>query len=119
MAIDLDVQISKALNEYSNEVLDALTDAGKEVADETVKKLKGAGPSRTGAYNKGWAIKETGKMIRGISYTIHNPKRYRLTHLLEKGHVNRDGSRTAARVHIKPIEEAAKTEFEQRIVSKL
>lgn len=119
MAIDLDAQLSRILNEYSDEVLDGMSQAGEEVANSALQKLHGAGPVRTGEYNRGWKVKENAKTLRGVSYILHNPKRYRLTHLLEKGHVNRDGSRTAARVHIKPIEEQAIKEFEEAVISKL
>ncbi|MNW18141.1 hypothetical protein D3C71_2175820 [compost metagenome] len=46
---------------------------------------------------------------------IYNEKHYRLTHLLEKGHVKRGGGRVAARVHIEPVEERIVAEFEKRV----
>lgn len=119
MAIDLDRQLQKILDEYTDEAIDGMSEAAKEVADRAANTLKGAGPVRTGQYNRGWKVKEQSKTLMGCSYVIHNPKRYRLTHLLEHGHVNRDGSRTAARVHIKPVEEQVIKEFEEAVISKL
>ena len=58
MAIDLDAQLSRILNEYSDEVLDGMSQAGKEVANSALQKLHGAGPVRTGEYNRGWKVKE-------------------------------------------------------------
>lgn len=119
MAIDLDRQLEKILDEYTDEVIDGMSEAARDVAENAVSALKSAGPVRTGAYNRGWKVKEQSTSLLGVSCVIHNPKRYRLTHLLEKGHVNRDGSRTAARVHIKPVEEQAIKEFEEAVISKL
>lgn len=119
MAIDLDRQLQKILDEYTDEAIEGMSEAAKEVANRAATTLKSAGPARTGQYNSGWKVKEMGKTLMGVSYVIHNPKRYRLTHLLEHGHVNRDGSRTAARVHIKPVEEQAIKAFEEAVISKL
>lgn len=105
---DLSGEIMKCLQEYTEEVVEALEKTEKELADEAVKELRRTSPRRSGAYAKGWKkTKQAGKMI------VHNRK-YQLTHLLEKGHAKRNGGRVAARVHIAPVEQRISKEAVER-----
>nr|WP_304654779.1 HK97 gp10 family phage protein [Sporolactobacillus sp. STSJ-5] len=89
------------MSEYSDEVEDKLNKDKDNISKEAVSELKAASPTRTGDYAKNWARKKT-----AFGYVVYNrAPTYRLTHLLERGHMNRDGSRTAPRVHIAPVEE--------------
>lgn len=100
-------EIAKQVAIYTREVEESLEEIKEEVAKETVDHLKGLNhPKLTGAYAKGWRIKKDGSAL-----VIHNKTNYQLTHLLEKGHVNRDGGRTEAIPHIGPAEEKAINEF--------
>lgn len=99
-------EISKILKEYTNEVEQGIEETQDKIAKDSVKKLKANSPKLTGSYRKGWRVK-----TEGNKKIIHNKTDYQLTHLLENGHVNRDGSRTPAIVHIKPVEESAIKEF--------
>ena len=99
-----------ALNREINEGL-------KEVAEKTAETLRQGGPykERTGKYTKGWDVKLRNRSYSSVTmteeYTVYNKKYGRLTHLLEKGHVNRRGTRivgnSPAFEHIKPAEELA------------
>ncbi|HZH62393.1 MAG TPA: HK97 gp10 family phage protein, partial [Metabacillus sp.] len=80
------------------------------IAKNTVNYLKKNSPENTGDYAKGWAKKKV-----GTAQVIHNRTDYQLTHLLEKGHVNRDGSRTEAIPHIKHAEEKAINEYIEEV----
>lgn len=103
----LSSEISAILREYGDEV--------KTSMDEAVKKVSKAGASAlraearrsfggSGAYAKGWTFAvETGRhSTQGIIYNKDLPG---LPHLLEYGHLNRDGTRTPGRLHISKIED--------------
>lgn len=109
---DLSEEIGKQLEAYSSALNKKLNEKLEEVAKDTAKKLQGGGPyrERTGRYTKDWTYKTTGKSASGVStdeYTVYNKKNYQLTHLLEKGHVSRSGSRVRAFEHIAPAEQMA------------
>lgn len=98
-------EITKQLRQYTNEVKEADEKIKEKVTKDGVSELKQTSPKEHGKYAKSWTRK-----MEGTDITIHN-KVYQLTHLLEDGHMNRDGSRTAGRTHIKPVEEKVIKEY--------
>ena len=119
MVSDVTAEIKKAVDEYTDDVIQAMNEAAKVSADRAAESLRGSGPARSGKYRRGWKVKDQSGRVGTVSKIVHNAIRGRLTHLLEKGHVNRDGSRTAAKVHIKPVEEQVKRDFENELRSRL
>ena len=105
-----DIDLGNILNGYVKEVRDGLDDSKDEVAREAANKLHSSSPKKTGKYAADWAVK-----TQGSRRIVYNKKHYQLTHLLENGHANRDGSRTAAEVHIKPVEDFVNSEFENKV----
>lgn len=105
-------EIAKELQRYTSNVKEEVEVAKIVVAKEAVKELRKKRKFKNVSknYYKGWRTKKVGN-----SQVIHNATNYRLTHLLEKGHVNRDGSRTGAFPHIAPVEEQAVKEFTERV----
>ncbi|WNX85252.1 HK97 gp10 family phage protein [Agathobaculum sp. NTUH-O15-33] len=97
--------VNEALSEYADEVDDAL----KRAVDKTMKEADAEIRSnitfrnRTGDYVKAFATTPA-SMRKGKAYNrtwyVKAPH-YRLTHLLENGHLNRDGSRARAFPHIR------------------
>lgn len=110
MSNDLASLIAKELAAYSKEVEEEVDEIAEDVAEDTVQELIDTSPKRYGKYRKSWRKKklETG------SYVVYNLVAS-LTHLLEKGHLSRNGGRVAGIVHIKPAEENAIETFEKRI----
>lgn len=110
MAVDLASQIAKELSQYTQEVEDLLQNAAEEITSKAVTTLEQTSPKLTGDYAKGWRTKKVkGKII------VHNATDWQLTHLLENGHLNRKGGRTAPVVHIRPVEQQAIQDFTNHI----
>ena len=103
---NLSKEIIKSLNEYTNEVEEQLENAKDTVSKIALKEIKDVSPKKTGSYKKGWRIKKVGS-----SRILYNKTDYQLTHLLEYGHVNKDGGRTNSIPHIKKVEEKSINNF--------
>lgn len=99
-------QLTKALRDYTEEVVKGIEEGKVKVANDTVTMLREISPKNTGDYAKGWA-KST---IKGVQ-VIHNKTDYQLTHLLEFGHVKVDGGRAESKPHIRIAEEKAINDF--------
>ena len=110
---DLSGEIMKCLEEYTEEVVEALEKTEKELANEAVRTLRQTSPKKSGKYAKSWTQTKQGK-----KRIVHN-RRYQLTHLLEKGHAKRNGGRVAAIVHIAPVEQRISKEAVERLKRKL
>ena len=114
------------LDNYSNDVYYEVSQAIDEVSKEAVTKLKKESREQfgKGEYAKGWARKFEKGRVR-VTATVYGKKpTYQLAHLLEKGHVTRNGTGrtfkpTPAHVHIEPINQWAQDEALDRAISKL
>lgn len=116
MAMDLASQIAQALTEYSDEIATEVDKAAKEVATETVAELRATSPKSNRKNRRRYAESWTKKQISNGQWVVHvKAPNYRLTHLLERGHVKANGGRTRAFPHIAPAEEHAVEKFEERI----
>lgn len=118
--------VMQALEDYTDEVQDVLNQSAKKTAQAGAKRLRTGSetPRRTGKtggeYAKSFGyVKDTqtsGSRFSDV-YIIRNRKHYRLTHLLEYGHIIvKTGGRTRAFPHIKPTEEWANKDFTERVV---
>ena len=118
----LSAEIRTILAEYGGEVEENMADAVKKVTRAGAKALRAESkqkfPKGSGAYAKGWTSSVDTKK-RSAQGTIYNKDLPGLPHLLEHGHANRGGGRTAGRVHIKTIEDEVVKDFEKEVRSKL
>ena len=123
--INLEAAINEVLNEYGGRVYDALDECVKEVAQEAAERLQGVttfapGNTPSGEYSKSWGVERVSAGRLKTNLAVRNEEHYRLTHLLEKGHVSRNGTgRTFRPVpaypHIGPVEEWANDELPKRV----
>ena len=115
----VEVQMQKLLEQVDKDIQKAMDESMKQVAKESVSKLKSSSPRKTGKYARGWTTKQIDK--NGI--VVHNSKHYQLTHLSENGHVirNKYGTygRTSVIKHFQPVEQWASDELPLRIMEKI
>ena len=116
-------QLADAINETLREYADlAAEDMKESIVDtgKTVKKeISSTAPKDTGKYRKSWTSKKTYEDSTRLTVTVHSPRRYYLTHLLENGHAKRNGGRVSARPHIAPAEEKGEAELMRNLERKL
>ena len=96
----------------------------KSTSKHVKRRIEDKAPVRKGPkggeYKKSWAISTVMDSPVRFKQTVHSPKLHMLTHLLEKGHNDRDGKRVArAYPHIAPAEEEGREKFEQDIIKAL
>lgn len=118
--------VNAVLDEYVDSVKENLDVITKEVAKAGVKALKAESRSAvggTGKYASGWKAEvKSGNL--GVEGVLYNGKLPGLPHLLEHGHVSRNGTgRTfpyvSARPHIAKVEQELIKQFETEVMSKL
>ena len=108
------LDIKSILDEYSEDVQEAIAQEAVKVAKTGVSKLKNTSPKRTGKYAKGWRSK-TDKGKGKVECTIYNGSAWQLTHLLEKSHLLRNGKKSIPKVHIYPVEQSCIKEYETNV----
>lgn len=127
MAKSVAEQMEAILEQYGKEVQEIVSEAAVETAKETVQELKATSPRSKGSgkhYASNWAMKSEKVPGGGINTVVYNKApTYRLTHLLEKGHVvkNQHGTygRAPAIKHIGPAEEKGMTSFLRKVETQL
>ena len=103
---NLVAEVTTALEDYCQDIQDALDAAAKEAAELTQRQLKANSPKRKkgkgrGKYARGWRVKkkEAGNLV---SYVVYNGARPGQTHTLEHGHLARNQYGTYGRVRAIP-----------------
>jgi len=112
---DLSTAVKRELEEYCNFTAEEVKQIVEEVGENVKKEIQANAPVDTGAYRKSWKVTKQKETATSKTVVIHSDKRYRLTHLLEKGHAKRGGGRVAAKVHIAPAEANAEKQLIERV----
>lgn len=110
--------IEDILSEYGDKALNVINEETEKLGKVAVKELKKKSPKLTGSYAKGWKVK-TYRTRLGAGAVAYNKTNYQLTHLLEHGHANRDGSRTDGIEHIGPVNDAVQEKFVKAVMEGL
>lgn len=106
---ELDASLAEIIREYTHEVSEGISDELDDTADKMLKEVQNTAPvGPTGEYKKGFRIKK--QDISELSTrTIYNKPAPGLVHLLEYGHVVRNGTgknsgkqRVEGRPHMRP-----------------
>ena len=116
----LGATIAESLQEFSDEKMKEIKEILSEKAKELAENIKKDSPKRPGGgrYAKGWTATKEHEDNLNISYVVHNKTDWQLTHLLENGHMNRDGSRTEGIPHIEPNCQKIESEIDKEIAKK-
>lgn len=124
MAYSSIIDINEILGEYSKDLDDTLYEQAKEIAKEGVQDLKRTSPvnkkntQNRGRYKRGWRM-EIEKGFGTVEATIYNKTDYYLTHLLEKGHLTRNGGKTIPQEHISPVNDKCSKEYYEKVERKI
>jgi len=127
----LNEALTGILTEYGDDISANVSEIAKAMGRKGVQALKQKsretfpvepGTKITGQYAQGWTY-QTEDTRTGTTVTIYN-KHPALPHLLEHGHVTRNGTgrvypRTPAHEHIKPVADELIDTFESEVRSKL
>ncbi|WP_173328421.1 HK97 gp10 family phage protein [Ruminococcus flavefaciens] len=111
-----------ACQEYTDEVREAVEEGIIEIGQEAVEQIKVLAPAYEGsnkntpkgAYRRSWKYRVDRQRGR-IEVTVHaKSPHYRLTHLLENGHLNRDGTtRSKAIPHVSIVNSLAQKKVDK------
>lgn len=109
-------EVVKWLTEYSEEVTEVAKEVVDKVAEECFDEVKNHITWKDKKYSQSFAINKSfdDKRNRRRTWYVKSPH-YRLTHLLEFGHVTRNGGRTKAYPHVKYGDEYVKNNFEREM----
>ena len=115
-ADEMSKEIVKMLTEYTEEVTDIAKSVVDEISQGTMDETKNHIEWKDKAYSKNFVLKKSfeDKRNKRNTWYVKAPY-YRLTHLLEFGHITRNGGRTRSFPHVRYGDEFVKNNFENRL----
>lgn len=121
---DFSKEISNALLEYGDQIIQLAEDCIVSTGNVTIPKIMAESPddptTTSKDYKSGWRFKKWADSSYYTGFTIHNVTRPSITHLLENGHLTRDGKRRVDAVkHIEKTEEWAAEWFQKALKGRI
>jgi hypothetical protein len=108
--------ISDVLNEYKADIVEVINEQTEKAAKELKKAIAADAPVLTGKQKKSWRI--TTEKVAGIDLkAIVHSTDYRKVHLLENGHLLRNGKRTRAFHYISNNSERILQEYYRNVTN--
>jgi hypothetical protein len=117
-------RITEIMEDYRDVIVDDMRREAEQVAREAADRLRADSPydasDKGRHYRDLWTSKLAEQSDEAVKYHVYNSKKWQISHLLEFGHLTRDGtSRTPASPHTKPVYDWAQDEYERRVEAKL
>lgn len=110
----LDEMIGSVLESYADEVMNAVNQTTDQAAKELRSAIAKDAPVETGKQKRSWKITRERKGLENMAI-VHSTD-YRKVHLLENGHLTRDGvTRTKALNYVGKNADKVLSEFPDRI----
>lgn len=112
-ANDFSLALGQILEDYAEDVQEAVAQAVEETGKKALKTVKAKSPVRKGKgggrYKKGWRMKKerSGVFGKQAHATVYNATDGPLVHLLENGHQKSSGGRVEGIPHVRPAYEEA------------
>lgn len=114
-ADDLPDVISYILNDYSTDLREVVNQTTEQTANELKKAIAADAPVESGKQKKSWRVAKEKVAGLDLVAVVHSTD-YRKVHLLEFGHVTRNGtSRTKAIGYVSKNEEAIVSKYPERL----
>ena len=110
-------EVMRLLTQYSDEISEKCKDVVEEVAKEVSNEIRAhCNFKGTGKYINNFKLTTSYEDSRNKRITWHvKSPHYRLTHLLEFGHITRSGGRTRVFPHVRFGDEYVKTTLPKKI----
>lgn len=112
---DFDEVLANVLNDYATDLRAAINADTEAAAQRLRKAIQAEAPVKSGKQKKSWRI--TKEYLGGVDLkTVVHSTDYRKVHLLENGHLTRNGkTRTRATHYVSSNAERIMKEYEQQL----
>lgn len=114
---NLDEAIADVLEDYSTAICETVNEQTEKAANQLKKDISADAPVKTGKQRRSWRV--TKEKVAGLDLlaVVHSTD-YRKVHLLENGHLTRNGvTRTKAIRYVSKNEEKIIEQYQQDVVN--